>query len=198
MLDIYIARIPGDVEICDVYPDERNKEILNVRNKSVKTEKYCAWKLLSLAVEQTMGKPINSYIFLKFPNGKWVCDDFYFSLSHSDGIVTVAISDASVGVDVQRIKSSLSEKMSKRIMTAQEYEKYLSVGESDKEAYFTSLWSKKEAIYKRGGYESFIPSAIDTFENNSSGFEHFENGIGYYIAYSSHANEQPNLIFTNI
>ncbi len=193
MLDIYIASIPSNIEISDVYPPQRNSEILEVKNEKVRAEKYCVWRLLINGVEFSLGRSFNSFKFKKMQNGKWVCDEFCFSLSHGDGMLAVAISDTDVGIDIQRVKP-VTEALAKRTMSNREYTSYLSLDDNEKDVYFTTVWAKKEAIYKRGGYESFIPSVIDTFEVQSDSFEYFNEGERYIMAYSADTQEVPKII----
>ena len=101
---VFAARLPDTYLYEPIYPPERQAEIEKCSNEKVKREKYFVWKLLEYAIFNTIGEPIENFNFEKNPNRKWVSDRVYFSLSHSDGVVAVALSDREVGVDIERIR----------------------------------------------------------------------------------------------
>lgn len=197
MLDIYIALIPDDIVISDVYPKLRNDEIAGVKNETVKIEKYCVWRLLSSAVQSSLGRSIETFEFDKLPSGKWVSNSFYFSLSHSSGTVAVIISDKPVGIDIQEVKKA-NESLAKRIMTDEEFSSFSVQDLNQKDTYFTELWAKKEAIYKYGGHEYFTPSSSDTFNSGAVSFEYTANENKYVIAYKSDSTESPKISYVDI
>ena len=86
---VYFAHIPF---VCDGYVcDIRQKEIESCSNFKVKQEKFYIWKLLEIALKQSLGIDIREVEFRKLDNGKWVCDKCQFSLSHIKAHSSTAI-----------------------------------------------------------------------------------------------------------
>ena len=154
---VYVAEIPfGEPE--NVYPKERQTEIGLTKNEKLRKEKYYVWRLLEHAIADKYGICASELEFTKHSGGWWSTPSFEFSLSHTDGIVAVAISNESVGVDVEVIKPRRSEKTAERIMSADEYNQYLQLRGEDREVFFLSVWTAKEAVFKSLHKDIFLPS----------------------------------------
>lgn len=122
-------------------PAERRKRLLQLRNRAHWREPLCAYGLLRLALQQRYG-------FQKIPTltleerGKPVFlthSSIHFSISHTDGAVLVGLSDAPLGVDLEKLRP-VSQRVHVRLMAE---------GISE-EAYFRN-WVRYEAFVKRGG-----------------------------------------------
>ncbi len=163
MICVYIARYPFDVENNEIYPEQRAKEIEGTRNSSHKEQKYYVWKLLERAVFDKFGKRLCEYDFSHSDNGKWECNGFCFSLSHTDGVVSVAVSDSPCGVDTERFEvKRFNEKLAKRILNEVEYSEYTALCVSHREEFLLCKWTEKESIFKMLSDNVFIPKNIDT------------------------------------
>ena len=110
---------------CDtslpLVPSERQQEIARCKNDKVRREKYLVWKLLERAVTERFKLDFANLKFTKSANGQWVCPDLFFSLSHTDGAVCVAISDKPVGVDIEKVRPLRTEIL-ERALTQSERE----------------------------------------------------------------------------
>lgn len=153
-LKVYVSRIPPEVVITDVIPEIRNKEIQNCKSEMVKKERFWAWKVLeeSLKKENLSIEELN---LQKLGNGKWVSDKIYFSLTHSHGMVGVAVSSHPVGVDLEtwmdfEKKNYKLENMIKKFCTEEELKKYPDASEKRR---FLELWTQKEAAFKENPAE---------------------------------------------
>ena len=158
-LQVFTAKIPkytGET----LYPQARQEEISSVKNEKTRTEKYGVWKLLQYAVEKTLSRPFTEFVFTKNTNGKWLCKDFYFSLSHSKNAVAVAISSAPVGVDIQKDQPLQSLSIAKKMLTEEEYKTYQNLPKTQMNAYLVGTWTKKEAAFKRSDENRFTPTKI--------------------------------------
>ena len=117
-----------------------------------------------IAAKRTMDRDIESCSFRKKANGKWVCDQFCFSLSHTDGYAAVAISGEAVGVDLEsseRAKKRFSgsvRAMMEKICTETEASRY----RMDSLADLLTVWTKKEAVYKCTEPDGFYPDRIES------------------------------------
>lgn len=174
VLAVFTAAIPNEVCVAGVYPPLRNDDIENSASDKVRKEKFCAWKLLEYAFLQVFGKAMREISFTRLPNGKWACDFCYFSLSHSENMVAVALSDAPVGVDIEKITPVKNQaRVANKILTDTELAEYQRLALSPAANEFLSeVWTKKESLFKLGsaddnGQENspsgFIPRRISAF-----------------------------------
>ena len=175
VLAVFTAPIPNEVCVAGVYPPLRNDDIQNSASDKVRKEKFCAWKLLEYAFLQVFGKAMREISFTRLPNGKWVCDFCYFSLSHSENMVAVALSNAPVGVDIEKISPIKNqERVAKKILTETEFAEYARLGVSSPSAteFLLEVWTKKESLFKLGSVDDneqsgvpsgFIPRRISAF-----------------------------------
>ena len=164
-LNVYISYIPNNIVIEKLLSKERNEEIELTSNLEVKTQKYWAWKILELAIVRDLKIDPSTVNFIKDKNGKWSTDNFKFSISHTKNVVAIAISNQEVGIDIEeknRLNNS-SDNLKAKILHKKESVK------SDLE--LLELWTKKEAIYKYIGKNSFIPSKILTTDYPVSSFD---------------------------
>ena len=161
-IDVYIAKIPADITLTEVYPKLRQDEISACSNGRVRREKYCAWRLLEYGLECSLGKQLVDMEITKSENGKWISPYVEFSLSHSHDAVCVAISRKPVGVDIEILQSRVnSERFSERILTDGEAAEYQGLTENKLEFLLTK-WSQKESLFKLSGGKSFIAKEQDT------------------------------------
>lgn len=120
-------------------------------NESARKESLAAYSLLyELSRDEGVPALLSRIGFL--PSGKPydTAGELYVSLSHSGEYVAAAISDAPIGVDIERINASLSaERLSARYLAAEEAEAILSLPEGERPEAFTRLFSEREAIAKR-------------------------------------------------
>ncbi len=147
IVDVYVAEIPSDKKLGKLQTKLRQKEIDSVNNEKVKKEKYYAWKLLEYAIYQSFGKKINEVNFKKETFGKWTCDECEFSLSHSNGAVSVVVSKTAVGIDIEKIEPTKVD-ISSKILSKSELLEYEKLNDEDKLQYIIFAWTKKESLFK--------------------------------------------------
>lgn len=161
--DVYVARIPGSLVLTQLYPPERQAELDAATNERVKIEKWCVWKLLEYALERSFGFKMKPMTFSKNEHGKWTSDKCFFSLSHCDGAVAVAVSRADVGVDIETERPALRERMAQKILNESELTLYENTPESERVRFLLEKWTAKESLFKAYGMGSaFIPADYDT------------------------------------
>ena len=102
-------------------------------------------------------------------------EGFHFNISHSDRYVVCAVSDAPIGVDVEKIRQ-VRLKVAERFFTESE-KQYVFSGESEemKCSRFFTVWTRKEAFVKRDGRGLRIP--LDSFEVLTPQSDVFYTGI---------------------
>lgn len=163
IMEVYLAKIPEELPSVPNLCPERAAEIEHTGDEALKKAKMLDWQLLLYGADRAFGLTPEEISFQKSAGGKWTCEQFHFSLSHTDGAVAVAVSNSPVGVDLEnRVtfsqktygKGSWLQKMLKRICTPGEAAK---AGTED----FLPLWVKKESIFKCRGKAGF-PEKIHT------------------------------------
>ena len=150
-----------------VHPIERYKEIRGCKSDKTRTEKYLVWKLLEHMVKNYTTLDFANLRFTKTDNGKWICPEIYFSLSHTDGLVCVALSNEPIGVDAEALREIRPE-LSARILTAREREDMTDVPPWQISEHLLRAWVTKESIFKRDGGTALLPNSIETDEYPTS------------------------------
>ena len=155
-LEQYLKKLPNNFLVqVNKYKEE------NQRKRS-----FFSWYLLYL---KFLERKINAFnLKVEFnENGKPLIEGINFNISHSHNLVAVAISSHEVGIDLELVEEKDNEKIAKKIMNEEEYQKYL----KNKE-YFYKVWTKKEAYLKRKGL------ALDFALNKD---QKIEDVVSYYI-----------------
>ena len=109
-----------------------------------------AYELLVRAVRQVWGMDELPEI-ARHPNGKPyfpACPERHFNLSHSEDLALCALSDATVGVDVEVVRPR-KDGLPAYTFKGADYERYLALG-GDWDAFYT-LWTEVESIIKYTG-----------------------------------------------
>ena len=187
--------------ICDIntakplFPIARYKEIQACRSEKTKCEKYLVWKLLEHAVKDYLNLDFANLKFTKLDNGQWVCPDFYFSLSHTDGAICVAVSHHPIGVDIEKTRS-VKEGLYSRVLTDKEYAVLKTLADEEREDFFLKAWVKKESIFKRNGGTSLMPSKTETDSSDAEAHTVYVNGERYFIGIAVNKNEGYEIIYT--
>ena len=163
LVDVYTCAIPCELEMTPLYPESRQAELDSVSNIRVKTEKWCAWKLLEYALERSLGVKMKQTEFEKNENGKWTSEKCFFSISHSDEAVAVAVSRKPVGVDIESHLPSQNDRFADKILNENERALYDSTADEAREHFLLEKWTAKESLFKKDGtLAGFIPKEQDT------------------------------------
>ena len=168
MINVYFASLPQHLDESKILLLEgsRLKEIEKIKNERVRREKYYVWRLLEYALSDALGFDLSSLAIEKNENGKWVCPsgECYFSISHSRGALCVAVSDISVGVDVEEIRSPSSDILAfaRKILNSRELSEFSLLEEEEKISFLISKWTQKEAVFKMIGGKTFSACDVAT------------------------------------
>ncbi len=126
--------------------DSRKKRVDKLKNLSDKKSTVCGEMLVkkhygpdSVIEYDNRGKP-----YLKNKKG-------FFSISHSKGLVAVAVSDNPVGLDIERIRN-INFNIIKKVCTDSEKEYVLNGGNKEEQNIrLIEIWTFKEAYFKYMG-----------------------------------------------
>ena len=163
VVDVYLARIPEEPRISILDCAERNAEIEKINHEKTKVEKYYVWKLLEYALERSFGLRSSAMTFTKTDSGKWTSEKCAFSLSHCDGVVSVAVSRGAVGIDIEKAARPISkERFANKILSADEYAVYEGMPKDRQEGFLLEKWTAKESLFKKSEKVAFIPRDYDT------------------------------------
>jgi phosphopantetheine--protein transferase-like protein len=116
--------------------------------------------IYALSKHQEVTLPLN---IKTTKNGKPYLDNgVNFSVTHSNPIYMIAVSEHEVGIDMEIIGEN-NEKLAKRFMSDKEYQTYKELNDTNKPYYLYQLWTAKEALIKMiGGSVTMDMKLIDT------------------------------------
>ena len=129
---------------------EKRERVSRFKNIEDKKRSVCAEMLAKRAIAEKCGIKESDIIFDIQDGGKPFCKNavIHFSISHSGDYAVCAVSDAQVGIDIQKIRE-YSRNTAHRVCSESELE---IIEKSEEEATeFIKLWTKKEAVMKMKG-----------------------------------------------
>ncbi len=142
----------GKKRVCVFYTyiDERSvADDPRVRTKYISE---MGGRLLEYAVSRLYRIGVPELLRSKGEHGKpYFCvhPEIRFNISHSGNLVMCAVSDFEIGIDVQEKKCMNTDRIAKKIMSPDEYEKYLT--SPGREDFFFRVWVMKESYVKWTG-----------------------------------------------
>lgn len=160
VVDLYIAKLPQNENYQALFPNERNEYIEKAKHPHVKRQRYYVWKLLEFALERSFGMKIKELNFNQSDNGKWTTDLCFFSLSHGDNAIAVAVSRKTVGVDIEKLKDSQNDTFARKILSNDEIKEYEALPINKQGEFLICKWTVKESLFKFGDESVFSPSKI--------------------------------------
>lgn len=119
--------------------------------------------MVRVVASQTLNIPNREIVFEIGEWGKpkiWGHHEFHYNISHTRNAVMVAISDCSVGADIEKIKEA-ELGIAKRFFTAREQD-YIVKSEEGAAKRFYEIWTRKEAYCKYLGKGLSLP--LNTFD----------------------------------
>jgi hypothetical protein len=156
--DLYVAPIPCELSVGKTGIAERDAEIDGASCERVKREKYAAFMLLDAALRRSFDISLRDAAPYRTDSGKWVSDSVYFSISHSDSAVAVAVARTPIGADIEPITAREREgALAARIMEGAELSAYESAPDEKRSEIFTAAWASREAEFKREGNGALFP-----------------------------------------
>ena len=178
---VYVARVVTD-GVEKVFPPERNLLIEKTKNESLRRERYSVWRLLEYALSDAFDINIRDLSFRRTDGGKRMADGIFFSLSHTPELVCVAVSEEPVGVDIERVRETLSSRTAERILSESELEEYRALESEDCEEFIIRKWSGKEAMFKREELSAFVPHLYVPTKDNTAFYRLTEREDVYVIS----------------
>ena len=101
-----------------------------------------AWNLLALGLRRLGYADLPAVAFGSRGKPEFSNMDLHFSLAHSNNLAAALLSDAPCGVDVERVRPDVAERLRERCLSPRERARQLD---------FFECWTKKECIGKLNG-----------------------------------------------
>ena len=168
------------------FPQDVIDEIVKYREEKHFKQSFTAWSVLKWALMKDFKIDINKLKLKHNEYGKPFYDEIWFSISHSENIVAVVVSNNWCGVDTE-IVNDVSLDLNKKILTPLENKVFMMLPTKiQKRNYLIRQWVIKEAYYKMTGtgisYEK-LTSPIQYPADNIY-FEEISdrNDNNYYVA----------------
>jgi len=167
MIKVYFANIELlEEKECfsywlDVMHPMRKEKVLRCKQEIDKKRSLLAGVLLKIALEKE-GFNYEALEFALEPHGRPVIknvENLYFSLSHAGNYALCCISDKPVGADIESKEKSIFKEekaermhiMAKKVLSENEYEKFLTCDVLQKACLFLKYWTRKESYSKALG-----------------------------------------------
>jgi 4'-phosphopantetheinyl transferase len=155
MAVVYILNannLSTDLSLYDNIDKNRLEKIKKSSNVLFKKEQLGANLLLNDILENYFFMDITKVEYIYNEYGKPYIKDsnLYFSLSHSNGVIALAVSKEEIGIDIELIKD-VKDNLALKVMNEAEYNIYKGLSKNDKINYFYEVWNSKEAYVKKLG-----------------------------------------------
>ena len=179
---VFLTKCDYDAPLTALYPQIRYDEVLATKNARLRCEKLAVWKLLTCALER-LGTSITEISPYKTDNGKWCSEKLYFSLSHSNSLIGVAISIEPVGIDIENT-ADFTNRYLDPVHLSGFLNKIVAKGEDATPSIenLITLWTAKESVYKMRGEGTFSPSVINTGEYSVISWKYDCDAENYRLA----------------
>lgn len=165
-----------ELEVVKEIPNNIIEYLSRYNNQDRYNQSINAWKLLNDKLMSDFKIDLSKYQIHTTINGKPFIDGIYFSITHTNNLVAVIISDVECGIDLEEIDPRINHSlMAKRVLSNEEFEEYQKV--DNKLDYFTLKWTKKEAYLKcynegiiefgnlRKDYKAYSEKVVDSLNN---------------------------------
>ena len=161
-LSVYVAPISEKITVAPLGVPLRDEEIAAVGSEQLRVQKYSAFRLLERALRDHLGLALSDVCFTRTKEGKWETDGFFFSLSHTERAVAVALSNQPVGVDLESHAALSHVGVVERHLTDAERELLFACPDASRPQLLLEAWCRKEALFKKRGEGGFRPEIIDS------------------------------------
>lgn len=134
-------------EFFPFFSEERMRKIEACRIKSM-CEQLAAAEITICAAMKSMGQDHAPPQYWYDPNGMPCMYGGYISITHTKGIAACAISNHSIGIDIERVRT-ISGTLAGRILCAEELAEYSCAADADN--FVLQAWTAKESVLKLTG-----------------------------------------------
>lgn len=165
----------SEIERTDRIPPFGDALRRHLENSKPKSDSYAAWNLLYKTLLDHGLEP-EEVVFTSTGKPFFRDVSVFFSLSHSENLCAVSVSDVPTGIDVEKSDRNVSDRVLKRVLSPEEYGLY----KDDP----IVAWCKKETSSKISGRGMVEESGVFTIDTDKIDFEIIDvnaGGINYKI-----------------
>lgn len=170
-------------------------DIDTYKNAKRKIEHLLGIVLIRLFLSELLSISPKDILFENKKNGKPFCKNFpniHFNISHSGNYVVAALSDSSVGVDIESLKKNAPMQVAERFFNEKEWKILNETPVKEKKSIFFKFWTAKESYVKMlgDGLTKSLSSFYVLFENEKTTI--FDEGekrscfINFFLPDESH------------
>ena len=182
LIDVYVAPTPYRTMTGDIKPSQRAVQIEGVSNPQVRENMISDWNLLTYGIDRSLGLTMDKAAPKRDENGIWVSDKCYFSLSHAEGAVAVAVSKDKCGIVIEPVGRTVNPAIERKILTAKEKDEYDKLADDAKEDYLKKIWTRTESIFKSTYSKSFRPDETDSSADTCVTGKVEVGGVEYFVS----------------
>lgn len=154
-----------------------NNHILQKQNIKSRKSSQRTWELLRMVFLKEFLVEIKNLDIIFNENGKPITEKYYFSISHSNNVSIVAISDNKIGIDIQEIKiTNKIKKLASRLLKDKE--------NLDIEKFYKAFASYEALIKYNGDKIGYPKNKLALSDDCFTKIIELEN-IKYVIAYKT-------------
>ncbi len=153
-------------DLIEEIDERRRNRILKTNNIEKKKELVGSYLLLKDILESNYHIDIKNieYDYNEYNKPFFKNLDLFFSISHSQGIIVLAISKKEIGIDIEKVKE-LDKKIIKNILNEEELRIYNNLNNKEQLDYVYEVFCGKEAYVKKLGTSITIkPASINLDE----------------------------------
>lgn len=166
---LYLCEIAEGLPLPD-FGHALAQHLMEKKHPAVRAASFSAWNLLAEALRQHGILTLPTVRFTERGKPFFESHPLHFSLAHSGQLAAVLLSDAPCGVDLERVRPDVAQKLLDRCLSPREKE----CGSMN----FFTFWTRKECIGKYSGQGvSSHPAQIDTLAPEYAGLHFFTETI---------------------
>lgn len=133
-------------------PEDEHGRAASMAHPLVRRDFVAGRRLVRLMLAPMLGCASDGFAITLDPLGRpFVTDGPWFSISHCDGWVGVALAATEVGLDLEPGAPPDADIIAPTVMTGAELAEFVQLPEADRPDVFVRLWVRKEALLKAGG-----------------------------------------------
>ena len=168
VFDCYFAAVPEELSFEEysgkIVPEQRLEYIRSTSDEKLRRSRLFVWELLEAAAVRSFGFRMDELALKKDKCGCWTSGRMEFSMTHTDNVAAVVVSNAPAGIDAADTDVLAHSGISADSILTRKEKKILSGVTGDELAV---LLTRKESIFKSMKKMSFSPVKTEASQKNT-------------------------------